>query len=692
MVRPAGMFAPILALCFSLTIHAAPAHDYVEGEALVQFNGGKTLAEARAVASHHSISIARHYAWLSAQQGRVFCLVRSAGLSTDQLVTELQADPAVALAEPNHLRWTSDMRVPNDAKFGQLWGLRNTGQNVDGTAGAAGDDIQFLAGWGLAQAPGPEIVVAVLDTGVDYTHPDLVPNLWTNPGEIPANGIDDDGNGYVDDVHGYDFVDGTGDPMDSGFHGTHVAGTIAAAGNNGIGVIGVDFEAHLMALKASSDGSSLVESAIIEGIQYAAMMKSRGVNVVAINASFGGSSSNQTEYAAIQAAGNVGIVFCAAAGNSGANNDSSPTYPASYRLPNMLVVAASDQTNGLAAFSDYGVATVDLAAPGVNILSCLPVSSTNTSTSLTTSLNDYFVNQLTYSGLTGSNGITGAMYYCGLGNPGDFPAAVKGNLALCQRGTLLFSEKVSNAMAAGARGVIIFNNAAGNFLGTLGSPGNWIPAVSLSQSDGQGLTNSLPITATLVNVIDPTAIYQLLDGTSMATPHVSGAIAFAAMNFRTETAAQRAQRVRRSVTIVPGLPVLSGGVLNLARVVDADGNGLPDWWEQYYFGHLTGTDPGADPDGDGASNLAEWLAGTDPTNSTSALRLTARAGEGTNSPVLEWPSAPGRFYRLLRSTNLITGFDSIVQTNISATPPLNSQADTNTAFGRQHFYRLELEP
>jgi subtilisin family serine protease len=685
-----------IALALSLNLRAAgPAAEYVEGEVLVRFRPSQTLTSARGAAGRYGLSLARHYGWLSAHEGRVIGLLRSPTLSTAALLAQLKADPAVELAEPNYIRRPTDMRAPNDAKFSQLWGLKNTGQQVNGVFGTAGGDIDFLKAWGLAQPTTNEVVVGVIDTGIDVTHPDLVNNLWTNPGEIPGNSLDDDSNGYVDDVHGYDFSLSTGNLTDSGSHGTHVAGTIAASGNNAIGVIGVDFEAHLMGLKVSSDGNGMYDSTVIEALQYATAMKGRGVNIVALNASFGGAGYNDTLRSAIQAAGDAGIIFCAAAGNNSADNDSTAYYPASYRLPNMIVVAATDQNDALASFSDYGATTVDLAAPGVNVLSCLPVTQAGNATYVQQSTNTFSANPLTYSGLTSSTGITATIYYCGLGYPADFPAAVSNNIALIQRGTLTFSDKVSNATAAGARAAIIFNNVAGNFLGTLQTAGDWIPAISLSQADGQALQPLLPATGTAFNAPDPAAIYQLLNGTSMATPHVAGAVAFAAMNFPAESAAQRIQRLLASAVPVPGLAgkTITGGRLNLARVVDADNNGLPDWWELRYFGQLTSTAPGADPDADGGSNLAEFLAGTDPTNHSSALRLSVQRVPATPQVTVKWPSAAGRYYRLLRSTNSVAGFGAVVQSNIIATPPFNSVTDTPPAGARSPaLYRLLLEP
>lgn len=687
-----GLFCLAIAVCRAgATTQQALQH--VEGEVLVTFKGSASLVSAQRALAAHSLQLAKHFSYLSRQRGRHFGLVRDPSRTTAALIAELSADPAVAGAEPNHLRWISSA-APNDEFFGWLWGLRNTGGPVNGFTGTPGADIRFLAAWDMASPSTNPVVVAVIDTGVDYTHPDLADNMWTNRWEIPDNGLDDDANGYVDDVCGYDFIDGVFSPSDSGYHGTHVAGTIAALGNNQLGVIGVNPYARIMALKASNDGTSLTDAAIIEALQYTTMMKSNGVNIAAINASFGGGSHSTIESEAIQSAGEAGIVFCAAAGNDSSDHDIYPVYPASYRLPNMIVVGATTQGDELAGFSDYGATTVDLGAPGVNILSTTPTSLPGSvaHTSVQQGSASLSANALTYSGTT--TGLTATVYDCGLGYPEEFPTNVQYYIALIHRGTLYFSDKVNNAMTAGASAAIIYNNTNGNFSGTLQSPGDWIPAISISQADGLALKALLPTTATLVNWEDPNQHYQFLEGTSMATPHVAGAVAFAAINFPGETVTQRVQRILAGVDVLPGLQglVQTGGRLNLLRTVDTDGNGLPDWWELQFFGHLTGTDPTADPDHDGAGNLAEWLAGTNPTNASSCLRVFAASADLTNGFTVHWPSIAGKNYRLERSTNLLTGFDSFVRTNIPATPPVNSEADTAILPGNARYYRVRLEP
>jgi subtilisin family serine protease len=669
----------------SSTPHAA--EQFVEGEAIVTFKESADFVAAQRTLKGHSLEFRKHFAFLSQQRQRHSGLVRANDRTTAQLIAELSSDPEVDVVEPNYLRWVYSS-VPNDALFSQLWGLQNTGQSVNGTAGTAGDDIRFVSAWSMAQTSATPVVVAVVDTGVDYTHPDLAPNMWTNPGESPANSVDDDGNGYTDDVYGYDFVDDLASPSDSGFHGSHVAGTIAATGNNLLGVIGINYQTQIMALRVSSDGDTMTSAAVIEAIQYATMMKNRGVKVVAINASFGGGGSNSTERAAIQAAGNAGIIFCAAAGNSSLNHDVTADYPASYRLANMIVVAASDQNDALASFSDYGATTVDLAAPGVNILSTAPavISSYVAQASST-----YSATELTFSGRT--TGVTATIYDCRLGYSTNFPVAVRSNIALINRGTLYFSQKVANAMAAGARAAIVYNNTSGTFLGTLQYASNWIPVVAISQANGLALKSLLPVAGTVVNAVDASQSYELLDGTSMSTPHVAGAVAFAAVNFPAETVAQRIQRVLGNVDTVAALQgkVRTGGRLNLLRIVDTDRNGLPDWWEQSYFSRLLGTDANADSDHDGESALAEWVAGTNPTNAASCLRLLVPSVTASNSVIVRWPSVAGKAYRLERATNLVAGFNAVVRSNIVATPPINSESDTAVLAAKARYYRVRVE-
>jgi hypothetical protein len=239
----------IALMMLSLTVIGAPtapshpAQAYVEGEIIVTFKPTASLNDAQQALGGHSLAWTEHFADLSRHRGRQSGLVRDKNRTTAELIAELNQNPAVELAEPNYLRWVTG--TPNDTLFTNLWGLRNTSQSVNGTAGTAGDDIRFVAAWGLARPTTNQVVVAVIDTGVDYTHPDLVGNMWTNSAEIPGNSVDDDGNGYVDDYYGYDFADNLPNPSDSGFHGTHVAGTIAAIGNNQLGVIGVDYQARI---------------------------------------------------------------------------------------------------------------------------------------------------------------------------------------------------------------------------------------------------------------------------------------------------------------------------------------------------------------------------------------------------------------------------------------------------------------
>lgn len=540
---------------------------YVEGEVIVTFKPEETSDSVQNKLRKKSLAFTERYAALSENRKRQTGLVRSRLKTTAQLITELKNDPSVETVEPNFLRWVNS--VPNDSRFPQQWSFSNTGQPVNGITGTAGADVNFLAATNLSRISTPEIVVAVADSGVDVVHPDLSANIWINPLEIKLNGIDDDANGFTDDSNGYDFASGDSDPSDSGSHGTHVAGTIAAVGNNMGGVIGVQDQVKLLPLKISADGIAISTSAAISALQYVTALKNRGVNIVAFNASYGGGGSSTAELAAINAAGGAGIIICAAAGNESANNNTTSSYPASYRTSNMIVIAATDQNDNLADYSNFGSTTVDLAAPGSNIISTEP-----STVSLQVNSTTYTQNPLTFSGRT--TGLSGSVIDCGSGNSAaEFPAAVSGNIALIQRGTETFRTKVTNAMAAGAKAAIIYNNVSGPFSGTLQIESNWIPSYSISQADGQAIRSGLPQTGNIVI----TGNYQFLDGTSMATPHVAGAVSIAAMNFPADSVAQRRARVLAAVDTKPSLAgkVITGGRLNLLKIVDANLNGIADW-------------------------------------------------------------------------------------------------------------------
>ncbi len=285
-------------------------------------------------------------------------------VSTEEALELLRNNPNVESAEPNYIHRTN--AIPNDPFFDKQWYLYNYGQYVNGTIGRAGADISAIEAWNV-ETGNSNIVIAVIDTGVAYTHPDLIDNIWINRDEIPNNGFDDDNNGYIDDVRGWDFANNDNDPSDvsrglvGDGHGTHVAGIIGAASNNAQGISGILWHTQIMPLLVSPDGSELLSDNIVSAIEYAV---DNGAKI--INCSFGGPNYSSFEYDVIDYANKHGVLLICAAGNEGQNNDLIGTYPANYDLPNVIAVAATDEKDHLPSYSNYGKNTVDIAAPGGN--------------------------------------------------------------------------------------------------------------------------------------------------------------------------------------------------------------------------------------------------------------------------------------------------------------------------------------
>jgi thermitase len=295
-------------------------------------------------------------------RARSYILIKSKKSLRDLNRISSVRDRRIEYVEPNYIYRIQ--AVPNDPEYKMLWGLKNSGQTIKDTVGKAGVDIQAEKAWDITVGS-HNVVVAVIDTGIDYTIADLKENIWINQKELSGQkGFDDDGNGYIDDVYGYDFFNNDGDPKDDHGHGSHVGGTIGATGDNKTGVVGVNWKVQLMAVKfLGSNGTGTTEAAI-KAVDYAV---ANNVNI--INASWGGGDYSKALEDSLKNASEKGILFVASAGNSGRNTDVTPSYPASYEADNVLSVAAVDNTGAIAYFSNYGKKSVDLGAPGFNVLS-----------------------------------------------------------------------------------------------------------------------------------------------------------------------------------------------------------------------------------------------------------------------------------------------------------------------------------
>lgn len=324
---------------------------YADGELLVKFKSGTDRRAALAKNDEIGAVTVETFADLGWQRVKL-----PAGLSLKEAIAEYERLAEVEAVQPNyyyHLQAT-----PNDTQFGSLWGMTK---------------IAAPAAWDLTIGS-QTVVIANIDTGMRYTHEDLAANMWTNPGETPNNGVDDDGNGFIDDYYGYDFFFNDPDPFDEHGHGTHVGGTLGAVGNNNLGVVGVNWNVRLMAIKINdSDGFGSTAAMLINAYNYIRMMKNRGVNIRVTNNSYSGCDEacgyDQATKDALDALGAAGVLNVFAAGNGNRNVEINPAYPASYTSPQILSVAASDSNDLRASFSNWGTTSVDLAAPGVGILS-----------------------------------------------------------------------------------------------------------------------------------------------------------------------------------------------------------------------------------------------------------------------------------------------------------------------------------
>lgn len=349
-----------------LEVELVNGRDVVAREVLVRLRPGATAAALSRMSA--SAQGAELHAIGGAGLGMY--RVRSHSLDAAALAAELSRLPEVLYAEPNYLLHTT--ALPNDTRFGELWGLRNTGQTIQGRAGVAGADIHATDAWDLTTGTA-SIVVAVVDTGVDYNHPDLRANVWSAPAAFTVN-IGGQSITCPAGSHGFNAIDNSCDPMDDNNHGTHCSGTIGATGNNNEGVVGVNWTTSIMGAKFLNSSGSGSTADAIDAIEFTIQAKQAfastgGANVRILSNSWGGSGFSQALLDEIVRADNNGMLFVAAAGNNNQDIDATPFFPASYASSNVVAVAATGNQDDKASFSNFGRNSVHLGAPGLNVLS-----------------------------------------------------------------------------------------------------------------------------------------------------------------------------------------------------------------------------------------------------------------------------------------------------------------------------------
>jgi len=564
-------------------------HPAIDGEVVVRFVASSSAAERQDIRASLDATRSQSLGMAGIQ------LLKLHSGDVESAIASLEQQSDVLYAEPNYVYEATD--IPNDPSFNQLWGMNNTGQTVNGTAGTADADIDAPEAWDT-ETGSSSIVVAVVDSGITYDHPDLAPNMWSNPGETPGNGTDDDGNGFIDDTRGWDFVATDNDPFDLNLHGTHVAGTIGAQGDNNIGVAGVNWDVSLMALRVLNNAGSGSNAGITAAFNYAG---DNGADVV--NASLGGPASSQAMQDAINGA--PGTLFVVAAGNANSNNDSTATFPCNYAGINNICVAATNSNDARASFSNFGATTVDLAAPGTSIFSSLP----NFESQFTETFSDGagWTGRWNTGGTNNSWGLQGAAladspnvnYLNGTNSfvrmtTGENLAGMRGckidyslNLATeLNFDFLLFDTSINGTTFTQLPGAGWSGSTGGQFfdfstpLGNLDNQAQAHVGFRLF-SDASNVGAGAVLDNIHLLCIEPGYDgddYGFLQGTSMASPHVAGAAALLLAADPSLTPTQLRGALLNNVDSKAGLSglMVTGGRLNLDKALQAVTGGDTD--------------------------------------------------------------------------------------------------------------------
>ena len=630
-------------------------------------------------------------------------IIQSEKISESELFRMTKAMQGVDLVEKSlPIRLTSvgnpSPIIPSDARITELWGMNNYEQ-TDGTADA---DIDAVEAWEKHQGSS-NVVVGVIDTGLDYTHLDLVNNVWVNYAELNGvAGVDDDNNGYIDDFHGIDTYNHDTNPMDNNGHGTHCAGTIAAEGNNTIGVAGVNWRTKVAACKFLSGSGNGSTDGAVECVNYFNTLKANGVNIAATNNSWGGGGASQVLEDAIATGASLGINFVAAAGNSNQDNDSNPSYPSSYDVDGLIAVAATDHNDNLASFSSYGATTVDLAAPGVHILSTLPSDTVCVPNGETTYFSENFESGIanwsmlstnpsapfydiveehfkldTTDGATSSNSLSDSLNSNYSNNIVQSAITTMDLSSIPANQTVCASLKIKGKTELNYDYLKIYvsnnNGSSWQSIGTKinGEFNDWTE-VGVLLSEEYHVAN---LKVALVRVNDSSFTYEgyniddikistgtitsapnygVLSGTSMATPHVTGAIAYFASINDQESVSLRKARILNSVDVLNGLSgvVATSGRLNINNYLSTlnYGNILGEWTMN--FNWTTGT--------------VTWTFNDDFTFTTSSGYSGKWTYNGTGMEMIYLPSG---------TTYSTTALDLTAGT-MSGTMFVGSQSDT----------------